>query len=208
MIEGRKITKKFGEKTIFSDYSFSIEDGEFVCFSGESGAGKTTLLNIIGLIEPIDEGQIIINGREYKTNREKLSYYRDEVGFLFQNFALLEDKTVKENLKLVRRGKGALNSSQFYESLENALEKVGLADKLNSKVYTLSGGEQQRIALARLFLKQCSIILADEPTGSLDEKNADLVMEILMKLHSEGKTVIMVTHDQRIKKMAERIIEL
>lgn len=202
MIEGKNISKQFGSLILFDGFDFRIEDGEFVCFSGPSGAGKTTLLNIIGLIEPLDGGELLINGRQYRSNKDKLEFFRSKVGFLFQNFALIEGKTVEENLQLIRKG------SRTGYSIEEVLEKVGLLDKLENKVYTLSGGEQQRIALARLFYKKCEIILADEPTGSLDKRNADMVMEILLELNRQGKTVVLVTHDERIKGLANRVIEL
>lgn len=202
MIIGENITKSFGNKILFKDFNFHIEGGEFVCFSGESGAGKTTLLNIIGLPEPIDSGKLSINGREYKTNKDKRKFYAEEVGFLFQNFALLENKTVEQNLKIVK-AKGDLSYR-----IDESLKIVGLTDKMNNKVYTLSGGEQQRIALARLILKPCNIILADEPTGSLDKRNAELVIGLLKKINSMGKTVIIVSHDEYVKNSADRIIEL
>ena len=202
MIIGENITKSFGNKILFKDFNFHIEGGEFVCFSGESGAGKTTLLTIIGLLEPIDAGKLLINGREYKTNKDKRKFYAEEVGFLFQNFALLENKTVEQNLKIVK-AKGDLSYR-----IDESLKIVGLTDKMNNKVYTLSGGEQQRIALARLILKPCNIILADEPTGSLDKRNAELVIGLLKKINSMGKTVIIVSHDEYVKNSADRIIEL
>ena len=202
MIIGENIPKSFGNKILFKDFNFHIEGGEFVCFSGESGAGKTTLLNIIGLLEPIDSGKLLINGREYKTNKDKRKFYAEEVGFLFQNFALLENKTVEQNLKIVK-AKGDLSYR-----IDESLKIVGLTDKMNNKVYTLSGGEQQRIALARLILKPCNIILADEPTGSLDKRNAELVIGLLKKINSMGKTVIIVSHDEYVKNSADRIIEL
>lgn len=202
MIVGKNITKKFEELTVFENFDFEIQDGEFVCFSGESGSGKTTLLNIIGLLEPIDSGKLIINGREYKTNRDKREYYKNEIGFLFQNFALIENKTVRQNLRIVKKtGTNKLD-------IECVVGRVGLKDKLDNKIYTLSGGEQQRIALARLMLKDCNIILADEPTGSLDKRNATAVMGFLRQLNEEGKTVVVVTHDEHIKKMADRRIEI
>lgn len=202
MIQGKNITKKFDDLVLLDQFNFTIEDGDFVCFSGASGAGKTTLLNIIGLLEPIDSGELVINGIQYTTNKQKLEYYRSQVGFLFQNFALIENKTVEQNLEIVAKK----NRTDY--TIMGALEKVGLQDKLGNKVYTLSGGEQQRIALARLFLKKCNIILADEPTGSLDAKNAQIVMRSLLDLNQQGKTVILVTHDETIKKMARKVIEL
>ena len=129
--------------------------------------------------------------------------YCEKIGFLFQNFALVEQKTVRENLALV---KGKFRSPK---TIEAAREEVGLADKIDSKVFTLSGGEQQRVALARLMIKKCDIILADEPTGSLDKANAVAVMEILKEMNTEQhKTVIMVTHDESLKSYGSRIIEL
>lgn len=121
-------------------------------------------------------------------------YYRDIVGFVFQNFALVEQKTVEENLKMVHK-QGKTNIS-----IEEALASVGMEKSLKQKVYFLSGGEQQRIALARLRLKNCQLVLADEPTGSLDRKNGELVMNILHQLNAEGKTIIMVTHDETLIK--------
>ena len=202
MIIVKNITKKFGERVLFKELDFEIRDGEFICFSGESGAGKTTLLNIIGLLEPIDSGELLINGKKYKRHKDKRDFYMNEVGFLFQNFALIENKTVRQNLEIVKRNR------QNHISIEESVRIVGLEDKLDNKVYTLSGGEQQRVALARLFLKPCNIILADEPTGSLDKRNAYIVMDLLKALNNKGKTVIIVTHDEDIKKQVDRRIEL
>ncbi len=202
MIQAEKISKSFDDKMLFRDLSFTIQDGEYVCFSGESGTGKTTLLNIIGLLEPIDSGRLIINGKSSRKRKELQEYYRNEVGFLFQNFALIENKTVEQNLKIV------ITNDKNTVSMKDALRWVGLEQKQKNKVYTLSGGEQQRIALARLLIKPCSIILADEPTGSLDQRNAEIVMTLLERLHTLGKTVILVSHDDAIKQRAERIIYL
>ncbi len=203
MIEGIDICKKFGEHIIFDHYSFRIDTGEFVCFAGASGAGKTTLLHIIGLIEEFDSGRLLIDHKEITKRKDKLLYYRQKVCFLFQNFALIEGKTVRQNLNMIKaadRTKGA--------TIESVLEKVGLSEKIDEKVYTLSGGEQQRIALARVFLKRCEIVLADEPTGSLDKENARKVVGLLKELHKEGKTVVLVTHDEEIQGQCERIIRL
>lgn len=203
MIEGIDICKKFGEHIIFDHYSFKIDTGEFVCFAGASGTGKTTLLHIIGLIEEFDSGRLLIDHKEITKRKDKLLYYRQKVCFLFQNFALIEGKTVRQNLNMIKaadRTKGA--------TIESVLEKVGLSEKIDEKVYTLSGGEQQRVALARVFLKRCEIVLADEPTGSLDKGNARKVVGLLKELHKEGKTVVLVTHDEEIQGQCERIIYL
>lgn len=202
MIKGIELTKSFDDNVLFKNFSFTIDKGSFVCFSGKSGSGKSTLLNIIGLIEPFDDGQLIIDGKTYSSNKERREYFRKKVGFVFQNFALIDNKTVRENLEIVK------SDFRTNYSIDEVLEKVELKNKLNSKVYTLSGGEQQRIALARLFLKKCDIILADEPTGSLDSENAALVMKILKDLNDLGKTLVLVTHDERIKEMASKVYAL
>lgn len=203
MIEGINVCKRFGENVIFDNFNFNIDTGEFVCFTGKSGAGKTTLLHIIGLIESLDEGQLLIDGKEIVKSRDKQIYYRKKLGFLFQNFALIDGKTVRENLELIKKNDRASGAS-----IESVLNKVGMADKVDNRVYTLSGGEQQRIALARVFLKQCDIVLADEPTGSLDKGNAEKVVALLKELHKEGKTIVLVTHDEEIQNQCERLIRL
>ena len=202
MIEGIELSKRFEGRVLFENFNFKIESGEFVCFSGVSGCGKTTLLNMSGMIEPFDSGKLLIDGDAIVTPKQRMQYFRKKLGFLFQNFALVENKTVEQNLKLIRK------QDRTNLTMEEALKRVGLYGVLKQKVYTLSGGEQQRVALARLFFKQSEIILADEPTGSLDEANANRIMQILKELHQEGKTIILVTHDEKIKRMAERVIEL
>ena len=202
MIEGIELSKRFEGRVLFENFNFKIESGEFVCFSGVSGCGKTTLLNMIGMIEPFDSGKLLIDGEAIVTPKQRMQYFQKKLGFLFQNFALAENKTVEQNLKLIRK------QDRTNLTMEEALKRVGLSGVLKQKVYTLSGGEQQRVALARLFFKQSEIILADEPTGSLDEANANRIMQILKELHQEGKTIILVTHDEKIKRMAERVIEL
>lgn len=202
MIHIQKLCKAFGDRVLFHDYDLTVAAGEYVTFAGASGCGKTTLLHMIGALEPVDSGHILVDGLDISKRRHQARYFSETVGFLFQNFALMEDKTVAQNLRLIR-GK---NRSDV--TLEEALARVGLSDKLHSRVYTLSGGEQQRVALARLMLKRCSLILADEPTGSLDRTNADAVMDILESLNREGKTVLVVTHDEEIMRRSHRLIRL
>ncbi|MNW45227.1 Glutamine transport ATP-binding protein GlnQ [compost metagenome] len=202
MITIENLSKSFDDKSLFTNFNLVIETGDFVIFSGPSGCGKTTLLNMIGAIENIDKGTIRIDDIDIKNKKNHLKYFRTKVGFLFQNFALVDNKTVKDNLGLIRK------DSKTDLSITEALEIVGLKDKLNKKVYTLSGGEQQRVALARLMLKKCDIILADEPTGSLDKDNAEVVLNILKKFNQDGKTIILVTHDEQIKKQGNKVINL
>ena len=184
-----KLCKSFGDRRLFQNFDCAIQQGDFVVITGESGCGKSTLLNMIGGLEPVTSGKIVVGGLDVTSQKNLQKYYRDIVGFVFQNFALVEQKTVEENLKMVHK-QGKTNIS-----IEEALASVGMERSLKQKVHFLSGGEQQRVALARLRLKNCQLVLADEPTGSLDRKNGELVMNILHQLNAEGKTIIMVTHD-------------
>lgn len=206
VINLENITKSYGHHMIFKDYNLSVEEGEFVAICGESGKGKTTLLNIMGMIEKADKGDLYLFDRKNpdirKASGRKL--LRTEMTYVFQNYGLVEDKTVQYNLNI---------ASHFTDvtekDIEEVLTKVGL-DKniLKSKVYTLSGGEQQRVAIARVFLKKCKLLLADEPTGSLDAGNKEIVMKLFERLNKEGTTIVMVTHDEEILKYATRIVEL
>lgn len=202
MIQISNLSKAFGDHILFENFSLTVDSGEFVILSGASGSGKTTLLNIIGALEKFDCGSVMIDGIDINNPKTHRQYFSDKVGFLFQNFVLIEDKTVRQNLAMIRKS----NSSGV--SIEDALSRVGLGDKLDSKVYTLSGGEQQRVALARLMIKKCDLILADEPTGSLDKNNAERVLQILADLNKQGKTIILVTHDEDIKNRGWRVVDL
>ena len=202
MIEIKNMNKSFGDKVIFKDFNLEIKDQEFVVLSGKSGSGKTTLLNIIGGIEKVDSGEVYVDNQDITKEKNLLDYFRYTVGFLFQNFALIERETVYKNLKLVKK------RCRTDISIEEALEMVGLSDKKDQKVYTLSGGEQQRVALARLLIKKCKLILADEPTGSLDRENANMVISILKEYQKMGKTVCLVTHDDYIKTLGDRVVNL
>ena len=206
MIKIEHLMKSYGEKKLFNDFNLEVRKGEFVVISGSSGSGKTTLINIIGGLECFDSGAVVVNGVDLAIkmkSSESSDFYQNTIGFLFQNFALIEDKTVKQNIDIVK--KKAMNRITPKE----ALEKVGLQGYDNKKVYTLSGGEQQRVAIARLMLKKCCIILADEPTCSLDRKNSDIVIKYLLNLSKEeNKTVLVATHDTAIKELGTRLIEL
>ncbi len=193
MIKISNLNKSFNSRQLYKGFDMTIENGDFVIFKGPSGCGKTTLLNMIGGIEDVDSGSVVINGYDTSKKRDRQKILSEEVGFLFQNFALVEEKTVKQNLSFVKK--------KYRQNIEmkDALSFVGLSeDVLNKKVYTLSGGEQQRVAIARLIMKKCNIILADEPTGSLDRKNADMVFDLLNGLNEKGKTIVLVTHDSQL----------
>lgn len=202
MIEIKNLNKQFNNQDLFKNFNLVVNDGEFLVISGTSGSGKTTLLNMIGCLEPFDSGEILVDGINIKNRKNKQIYLREIVGFVFQNFALMEEKTVEYNLKIIK----PKYTSQM--NIDEALEKVGLLEKKHSKVYTLSGGEQQRVALARLLIKKNKIILCDEPTGSLDRKNGENIISLLKQMNDDGKTVIMVTHDEKYKSIGGRLIEL
>jgi len=202
MIKIESISKSFGDHILFKNFSCSIKQGDFVVFSGKSGSGKTTLLNMIGGIEQFDSGKIFVDDLDLSNNNDIIKLYREKIGFLFQNFALVEYKTVEENILMIDK------KYRNDITVSSVLDKVGLSGYEKRKIFTLSGGEQQRIAIARLLMKRCSIVLADEPTGSLDSYNANIVMEHVNELNELGKTIIMVTHDERLKKLGGNMIEL
>lgn len=202
MIRIENLKKSFDEVILFDNFNLEIETGKFVVIMGASGCGKTTLLNMIGALEPFDSGRILIDDIDISNTKTHLEYFRTKVGFLFQNFALVENKTVEENLNMIK----PMSRSDI--DIDIALESLGLLDAKKKKVYKLSGGEQQRVALARLLIKKCDIILADEPTGSLDAENAKIVLQNLKKLNDLGKTVIVVTHDKSIRSYGDQVIDL
>ena len=202
MIQISNVCKRFENKVLLENFNLNIDDGEFVVFAGKSGCGKTTLLNMIGGLEKPDQGKIIVDGLDLYSKKRKEAYFTYKVGFLFQNFALLETKTVRQNIEMVKK------KARNQKSVEEVLEHVNLLDKIDTPVYKLSGGEQQRVALARLMFKKCDIILADEPTGSLDAENTKNVLSILHQMNQEGKTIILVTHDENIIKEESRVIML
>ncbi len=205
MINLEKINKKYGEHSVVKDFNLTVEQGEMVAITGKSGCGKTTILNIIGLLDEIDSGRIVINNYENPKFNSKIGrrLLNEDVGFIFQNFALVDDYTVLENFKIA-----TANSKVVRDEIEKALKFVGMDGATTRKVYTLSGGEQQRIAIAKILLKKPKIILADEPTGSLDEENRDIILGLLKELNNQGVTIIIVTHDKYIASICNREVKL
>lgn len=193
------VSKHFGRKVLFQDLNLDLPAAQLIGITGPSGAGKTTLLNLLSGIEPSDQGKIESCGVNLSqcTANQKMHFYRYRIAFLFQDFGLVEYETVHNNLEIalryVRQSK-----AEKEKAMQLALGKVGLPGFLEQKIYELSGGEQQRVALARVWLKPSELILCDEPTGSLDEYNKDLVMQILLSFQKSGKTVLLVTHDKSI----------
>lgn len=209
MIELVNINKNFGDKTILDNCSFNINPNDFVAIVGESGSGKTTLLNILGLIESVDSGKVKIFDEEYiKPNSiQSNKLIRERISYVFQNFALLDNQTVLYNLLMAMKYRTLKKSDKIVE-IEKVLEFVGLGGYQNKKIYELSGGEQQRIAIARAILKPHDLILADEPTGSLDDVNKQIIFELFEKLNEQGKTIIIVTHDFELAKKCKRVLKI
>lgn len=205
MIELKNIKKSFGSKVILSNIDLKVNKGEMIAIMGSSGSGKSTLLNIIGLIEKPDNGEVILNGEKYDKiyGKKVMLAHRNLIGYIFQNFALVDNETVSKNLDVALTYNDG-NKNNKIEMKKNILKYVSLSDKINNKIFELSGGEQQRVALARVMLKSCEIILADEPTGSLDEETSEVILKILKQLNQEGKTILIVTHNNDIAKKCDK----
>ena len=205
MIQLIGVKKQFEGKTILSDFSINISQNEFVTIMGKSGSGKTTLLNIMGLLDAPDQGTVKVLDYENPKNKDIQQLRRYHFGYVFQNYVLMDNKTVKENLLLSTKYSSKVNKSD----LTGALETVQLNENfLRKKVYQLSGGEQLRLAIARIILKPCDIIFADEPTGNLDDYNKKIILSLFRKLQQTGKTIVCVTHDQEIADQSNRTIKL
>jgi len=206
MLEAIKITKAYDNEAVVTDFSIKIEKGDFIAITGESGSGKTTTLNMLGLLEKPDFGEVIVEGEVNLNRKETMLTQRRKFGYLFQNYALIENETVESNLKIALEYRKGVNKKS---AMKEALYFVNLSSSfLTKKIYQLSGGEQQRVAIARLFLKEADYVFADEPTGNLDIKNRDIVFGLLKKLNEEGKAVIFVTHDLELANQADHVVKL
>ena len=203
------IQKKIQDKPIFSIHAFTVSKGDFVTIKGVSGSGKTTLLNILGMNDTVSSGEYLFEGVETAKlkAKEKLKIKRNKISFLFQDFGLVEEETINFNLEIGLKY-SKLSRKEKVKQKKEALNAVNLNKKLSTMISSLSGGEKQRVALARIILKPSILILADEPTGSLDSLNRDIVTDILFQQSIEGKAVIIVTHDEELAKKGNKTIEL
>ncbi len=197
------------ETHALSGVHLQIEKGQYVSIGGPSGCGKSTLLSILGLLDSPTEGEYSLNGSPVAglSASQRARIRNREVGFIFQSFNLIGDLTVFENVELPLTYRG-MPKGERQQRVQEALEKVGMAHRTKHYPSQLSGGQQQRVAVARALAGKPSILLADEPTGNLDSKNGEAVMDLLGGLHKEGATICMVTHDPRFSRHAQRTIHL
>lgn len=206
LLELKNVSKIYGELHALDNVSLKVEKGEWVSIMGPSGSGKSTMMNIIGCMDKPTKGEVLLDGVDISKESSKnlTTIRRDKIGLIFQQFHLVNYLTAVENVML----------AQYYHSIPDekeameALERVGLADRAKHLPSQLSGGEQQRVCVARALINYPEIILADEPTGNLDEANEKIVVDLFHKLHSEGTTLIVVTHDPEVAEVAQRMIVL
>lgn len=214
IVELKNINKfyKVGKEKahILKSINLNIKKGEFVMIMGKSGSGKTTLLNILGFLDKFDEGEYIFNNQDVtRLNESERSNFRNlNIGFIFQQFNLINTLNIYQNVELPMIYNNKYSKQEKREQIENNLSIVGLLDKMNQKPLQLSGGQQQRVAIARALVNNPEIIFADEPTGSLDSDTGIEIMELLKELNKQGKTIIMVTHDEDLTKYASKVIKL
>jgi len=207
MIRLENVDKYFGSSHILKDITMVIEKGDFISVMGSSGSGKSTLLNLIGGMDRPEKGRIIVGGEDITsyTDEQLTAYRRKKIGFVFQFFNLFPNISVSENIAMPL----LLNGIDDEEKVNRYLRRVGLEGKGNDRPYQLSGGEQQRVAIARALIHDPEIILADEPTGSLDSSTGAAIMELLKELSDETeKTVLLVTHEDYIARCARRIVRI
>lgn len=195
---------------VLKSINLSIKQGEFVMIMGKSGSGKTTLLNILGFLDKFDEGSYLFQDEDVTNlNENKRSIFRNtNIGFIFQQFNLVETLNIYQNVELPMIYNNRYSKAERKEKVEKNLELVGLLDKIKQRPLQLSGGQQQRIAIARALVNDPQIIFADEPTGALDSDTGIEIMNLLKKLNNQGKTIIMVTHDNDLTEYATKLIKL
>lgn len=202
-------TTRFGSNQVkaLSDVSFSVEQGEYVAIMGESGSGKTTLLNILASLDKPTSGEVLLNGKNIVSIKEKeiSNFRRNNLGFVFQDFNLLDTFSLKDNifLPLVLSGK---KFNEMNERLQPLAKKLGIFDLLEKYPYEVSGGQKQRAAIARALITNPQLILADEPTGALDSRSSDELLQLFEDINNEGQTIVMVTHSTKAASSAKRVL--
>ncbi len=207
IIRIKDLTKQYGQDTRpINNISISMIKGAWTSIMGPSGSGKTTLLNLIGCLDSASKGDIHINGTEItKLNRNELTRFRREnIGLIFQQYHLVPYLTATENVMMAQYYHSIVDENEAIE----ALKRVGLGHRLHHIPAHLSGGEQQRVCIARALINEPNILLADEPTGNLDQKNGEVVLKLIRELHKEGHTIVLVTHNPEIGKLGNRLITL
>ena len=206
LLEIKNVSKIYGPLKALDNVSLKVENGEWVAIMGPSGSGKSTMMNIIGCMDKASTGEVLLDGVDIAKESDKklTAIRRDKIGLIFQQFHLVNHLTAVENVMV----------SQYYHSMPDekealeALERVGLKDRAKHLPSQLSGGEQQRVCIARALINHPEIVLADEPTGNLDEDNENIVLDIFKQLHREGTTLIVVTHDPEVAEEAQRTVVL
>ena len=206
VLETKGLTKRYGSVTPLDSIDMQVREGEWVSIMGPSGSGKTTMLNLLSLLDSPSEGDYILDGvnTSVLAEKERVAVRREKIGLIFQQFHLVPYLTALENVML----------AQYYHSMADrndaleALERVGLAHRTGHLPSQLSGGEQQRVCIARALINQPAIILADEPTGNLDEANEGVVLDLFKGLRSEGRTIILVTHNPELAEYSDRVVRL
>ena len=213
MIDVKDIVKTYKngnlELTVLKGLNLSVKKGEFVAFMGPSGSGKSTLMNILGCLDSLTSGIYILDGQDVsRIKGDALAKVRNEkIGFVFQTFNLLPKMNAVENVALPALYAGVKKSERIKRAIE-ALESVGLGDRIHHKPNEMSGGQRQRVAIARAIINNPNILLADEPTGNLDSKSTEEILEIFRKLNDKGTTIVMVTHEEDVAEHCKRIIRL